>query len=69
MDLDNIQIGETETMEVSEPENLNQNLNLPEHLCSPELLANVGYSVRVEAVEETLLMCPRIKHSCCSVKD
>lgn len=50
-------------------EDVNLTLNLPEHLCSPELLANVGYSIRAEAIEETLLMCPRIKHSCCSIKD
>lgn len=65
VDLDDYHIGETEVIKVAEP----VNPNLPEHLCSPELLANVGYSVRAEAVKETLIMCPRIEHSCCTIKD
>lgn len=46
------------------------NLIAPEHTCKPELLATVGFSLRMEALNDVKLeMCPKINHSCCSVQD
>lgn len=54
MDLENVEPGETLTVAVAQQ----TNPNIPKYLCKPELLANIGYSMRMEAEDINLSMCP-----------
>lgn len=44
-------------------------LKKPKHTCHPELLANVGFSMRIVPLRERIDMCPTIRYSCCARSD
>lgn len=65
VDMDNVQTGENHTFSTG----TQPGVKLPDHMCKPELLANIGYSIRMESESTKLSMCPQVKYSCCRIQD